>query len=69
MRRILAANVTALRTERGWTYEAAAGASGLDGRQWARVEDADNSATLRTIAKLADALGVEAGVLLLKRRK
>ena len=65
LRRRLAANVRALRTERGLSVEAAAHEGDLHWRHWQKVEAGEVGVTLRTIAKLALALGAKASDLLI----
>lgn len=60
----LARNVRARRMAAGLTLEEAAGRAGLSWRHWQKVEAAETSATLRTLARLAKGLGCEPGDLL-----
>lgn len=56
-----------MRTGAGLTIEAAAERAGLDVRHWQKVEAAETSATLRTLARLAAGLGVDVAALLERR--
>jgi transcriptional regulator with XRE-family HTH domain len=58
VRRLLAANVLRFRAALGLTVETAAERGDLDRRQWQRVEAGEANATIRTLARLARALGV-----------
>jgi XRE family transcriptional regulator, regulator of sulfur utilization len=53
-----AANVQRLRRKRGWTQEAFADAVGFSPRYIRRLESGEVDATLRTMARVAAALGV-----------
>jgi transcriptional regulator with XRE-family HTH domain len=59
LRRRLATNVRALRTEKGFSVETAAHDGEMHWRHWQKVEAGEVGVTLRTLAKLALALGVE----------
>jgi transcriptional regulator with XRE-family HTH domain len=59
LRRRLASNVRALREERGLTLEAASADASMAWRHWQKIEAGEVAITLRTLAKLADALRVE----------
>jgi transcriptional regulator with XRE-family HTH domain len=63
LRRKLAANVLRYRGTLGLTIEAAAERGDLDRRQWQKVEAGEANATIRTIARLSRALGVEVQLL------
>jgi transcriptional regulator with XRE-family HTH domain len=63
VRRQLAANVRRFRTAQTLTTEAAAERGDLDRREWQRVEAGEANATLRTITRLARALGVRVAAL------
>jgi transcriptional regulator with XRE-family HTH domain len=52
--RIRAARVTA-----GLTQEAAAHAAGIDAKRWQRLEAGAVNATVRTLARVAEALGTD----------
>jgi transcriptional regulator with XRE-family HTH domain len=65
LRRRLARNVLARRQDLGLSHEAAAHAASMDPRHWRKVETGAHAVTLRTLAKLALALHVEPGALLL----
>lgn len=67
LRRRLAANVRGLRTEKGLSLEAVAHEAAMHWRHWQKVEAGDVGVTLRTIAKMAVALGVEPADLLRAR--
>lgn len=58
LRKRLARNVRQLRQSRGLSMEDAAQEI-MSWRQWQRIESGDHSSTLRTVAKLADALDVD----------
>jgi len=60
----VAQNVRGMRTAAGLTVEVAAERAGLDARHWQKIEAAETSATLRTLARLADAFAVDPAVLL-----
>jgi ribosome-binding protein aMBF1 (putative translation factor) len=64
LRRRLARNVAARRRELGLSIEAAAHAAAMDERHWRKVEAGEHGSTLRTLAKISIALGVEARALL-----
>jgi transcriptional regulator with XRE-family HTH domain len=64
IRRNLARHVRQARAVQTLTIEAAAERSGLEPRQWQRVEAGEVNATIRTIARLCIALGTEASDLL-----
>jgi transcriptional regulator with XRE-family HTH domain len=63
-RQRLAANVRQLRTAQGMTVEEAAGRAGMHWRHLQKIEAGEVNATLRTLARLADALGAPGGQLL-----
>jgi transcriptional regulator with XRE-family HTH domain len=67
LRRLLAANVQRYRGTLGLTVEAASERADLDRRHWQRVEAGEVSATLRTLARLARALGVRVALLFVER--
>ena len=64
LRRNLAQNVRRLRHERGLTLEAASDLAGVNSRHFQKLEAGEVNATLRTLARLADALGVRPEQLL-----
>lgn len=64
LRERVAQNVRRMRTAAGLTIEVAAERAGLDARHWQKIEAAETSATLRTLARLADAFAVDPGMLL-----
>jgi transcriptional regulator with XRE-family HTH domain len=64
LRRKLAANVRRFRTGSQLTIEAAAERGDFDRRYWQKIEAGETNATLRTLARLARALGVRAPLLL-----
>jgi transcriptional regulator with XRE-family HTH domain len=59
LRRQLAAAVRRIRQEKGLTLEDAAHAAQMHWRHWQKVEAGQVNATLRTLARLSVALGVE----------
>jgi transcriptional regulator with XRE-family HTH domain len=63
LRRLLAVNVHRYRGTLGLTVEAAAERSDLDRRYWTKIEAGEANATLRTLARLARALGVRVALL------
>lgn len=64
LRRRVAKNVRARRAAHGLSREAAAAKASMDVRHWAKVEAGEHAVTLRTLAKLSIALGVDARDLL-----
>jgi transcriptional regulator with XRE-family HTH domain len=64
MRRRLAANVRRHREARRFTLEEAADRAEMHWRHWQKVEAGEVNATLRTLARLADALGVDPAELM-----
>jgi transcriptional regulator with XRE-family HTH domain len=60
----LAANVRALRTAHGLSMEAVAHEAEMHWRHWQKIEAGDVGVTLRTMAKLAIALGATPSDLL-----
>ncbi|MBI4702179.1 MAG: helix-turn-helix transcriptional regulator [Deltaproteobacteria bacterium] len=64
LRRTLAANVHRARQAAGLTLEEAADRAGMHWRHWQKIEAGEVNATLRTLARLAGALGTPAGALL-----
>jgi transcriptional regulator with XRE-family HTH domain len=64
LRRNLAHNVRRLRRERGLTLEATADLAGINIRHVQKVEAGEQNATFKTLARLADALGVRPEELL-----
>jgi transcriptional regulator with XRE-family HTH domain len=58
LRRALARNVRRLREQGGFTLEEVSYRAGMAWRHWQKVEAGEVNATLRTLARLADALGV-----------
>lgn len=61
---VLAKNVRSLRQEQGLTQEAAAARVDLTLQVWQRVEHGKTNASLLTIARISQALGVKAADLL-----
>lgn len=59
----LAANIQRLRDELGLTQEEAAHRCSMPTRQWQVVESGEANATLITVARLCDGLGVSIGEL------
>jgi len=64
LRQRLAANVRRVRAARGLTIQDAAEQMGLHWRHLQKVEAGDTNATLQTLARIADTLGVSASELL-----
>ena len=64
LRKLLAKNVRALRESRAWTLEEAAGRTDMHWRHWQKIEAGEVSVTLRTLAKLIEVFGTNAGALL-----
>lgn len=62
----LSANVTRLRERLGWTQARAAEAMGLDVKHLQKLEYGDLNPSLRTLVRVASALGVSVGRLLSK---
>ncbi len=60
----VAANVRRLREAEKLTVEEAAHRAGIHWRHWQKVEAGETSATLRTVARISNALEVEPGELL-----
>ena len=58
LRKRLAANVRSCRLALGLSVEDAS-AGLMSSRQWQRIEGAENSVTIRMLAKLAEALDVD----------
>jgi transcriptional regulator with XRE-family HTH domain len=58
LREALAANVRRLRLEQGMTVEHAAARGPLDARHWQKIETASVNVSLKSLARLARALGV-----------
>jgi len=64
LRKLLAMNVRALRESHQWTLEEAAGRTDMHWRHWQKIEAGEVSVTLRTLARLIEAFGTDAGTLL-----
>lgn len=64
LRRQLAAAVRRIRQEKKLTLEDVAHRAGMHWRHWQKVEAGEVNATLRTLARLSAALGVEPASLL-----
>jgi transcriptional regulator with XRE-family HTH domain len=60
----VARRVRAMRLSKGLTQEAAAGRAGLAPRHFQKIEAAEVNVTLKTLARIAAALGVDVGELL-----
>jgi len=69
LRSIFAANLRALRAERGLTQEALADAAGFNRNYVGMLEREENAATIDTVEKLAIALGVTPHSLIIKPLK
>lgn len=63
IRRRLAANIIRLRKERGWSQEELADRAGLHRTYISGVERGVRNPTITVVAKIAEALGVEAELL------
>jgi transcriptional regulator with XRE-family HTH domain len=61
---MLATNVRAVRQKRGLTMEECADRAHLHGRHWQKVEAGEVNATLATLSRIADVLGVSVAELL-----
>lgn len=68
LRRRLGANVRSMRTSSSLTIKKAAGRAEMNSRHWQKIEAGQNNITLFTLARIAQALDVEPGHLLLPRR-
>ena len=64
LRKQLAASVRRIRQEKKLTLEDVSHRAQMHWRHWQKVEAGEVNATLRTLARLSAALGVEAGRLL-----
>jgi hypothetical protein len=64
VRQKLAANARRLREHAGLTLEEAAHRAGLHWRHWQKIESGEVNLTLTSLARVADALQVEAARLL-----
>ena len=62
----LSANVSRLRERNGWTQQEAAEAMGLDVKHLQKLEYGELNPSLRTLVRVASALGVSVGRLLQK---
>ena len=60
---IVAANIRRLRTSRGWTQQQAGGAMGVSMQAWPSMEGGRKNLTLVSVARIADALCVDASEL------
>jgi len=67
LRKRLAANIRALRKERGLSVEDAADAIRMHWRHWQKLEHCEVGATLGTLVRVAGAFGVDPSTLLEKR--
>lgn len=61
---ILTANLKAARIARGLSQEAAADAAGMDQSQWWRIESGQVDPSVKTLARIAAAVGVSVSDLL-----
>lgn len=64
LRRRLAANIIRLRKERGWSQEELADRAGLHRTYISGVERGVRNPTITVVARIAEALGVEAVYLM-----
>lgn len=64
----LAKNARRLRDRKGWTQEEAAHHCGMATRVWQRVESGEVNATVTTLARLCEGLGVDVGRLFEMKR-
>jgi transcriptional regulator with XRE-family HTH domain len=64
LRRTVAGNLRRIRRERGWTQEELAHRAGLDRNYVGMLERRENAATVDTLERLAEALGIDATELL-----
>ena len=63
-RQRLGANVRRLRAEQALSVQVVADRAGMNWRHWQKVEAGDTNATLQTLVRIGDALGVDPAVLL-----
>ncbi|MEM5501840.1 helix-turn-helix transcriptional regulator [Ahrensia kielensis] len=63
MRDVVAKNLRRLRADRGWSQERLALESGLNRTYLSAVERSEQNISVDNIARIADALNVEAAVL------
>jgi transcriptional regulator with XRE-family HTH domain len=61
---ILTANLKAARIARGLSQEAAADAAGMDQSQWWKIESGQVDPSVKTLARVAAAVGVSVSDLL-----
>lgn len=61
---ILTANLKAARIARGLSQEAAADAAGMDQSQWWKIESGQVDPSVKTLARVATAVGVSVSDLL-----
>ena len=66
LRRRLGSNVRALRTAAPFTLKQAAVRATMHWRHWQKIEAGQTNLTLFTLSRIADALNVEPGELLLE---
>jgi transcriptional regulator with XRE-family HTH domain len=59
LRQRLAVNVSRLRRQRGLTIQDASEHVGVHWRLWQKVEAGDTNATIQTLIRVAEALGVD----------
>jgi transcriptional regulator with XRE-family HTH domain len=69
LKEIVAINIRQLRHERGWTQEELADRVGLSARYLGQVERSLASMTVTVLGRIAEALKVEAGELVRRRRR
>jgi transcriptional regulator with XRE-family HTH domain len=69
LKEIVAINVRQLRHEKGWTQEELADRVGLSARYIGQVERSQASMTVTVLGRMAEALKVEAGELVRRRRR
>lgn len=64
LRKRLAQNVRRLRVGASLTLEEASWRGGMHWRQWQKIESGERNATIMTLCRLSQALGVDPAVLL-----
>ncbi len=69
LKEVMAANLRRIRHDRNMTQEELAHRAGLSARYIGAIERADKSASVTVLGRIAEALGVEAAVLLKRPRQ